>query len=263
MFASDDGKAHTSGSAATSPGQAGSASHRNPLLATQRLEGLGWLAATLAHDLNNLLGTVLGNAMLAQEDLAEDHPAAARIGMILRAARGGRALTRMVLECAREPRTEPRALDLNAEVRRLAPLLEMVVERGPQLRLRLAPGLPPARADTSGLQQILLNLVTNAAQAMEDRRGTVVVSTGATSGGGKGRDAARVWLRVEDTGAGMDAATRERVFEPFFTTRKDGTGLGLAAVRALVCAYAGAVTVESRPGEGTVVTVLLESAPSA
>jgi signal transduction histidine kinase len=239
---------------------------RERLLRAQRLETLGLLTAALAHDTNNLMSTVLGHAMLALEDLGPADPAARRIARIVHAAQAVRALTRMVLGYTRDGRLSPRPIDLSGEVRRFAPLLEAVLEGGPELRLELADGLPPALFDATGLQQVLLNLVTNAAHAIGDEPGAITVATGLAGpeaeAGATGATPSSGWLflRVTDTGAGMDAATQRYIFEPFFTTREEATGLGLAAVRQIARACGAVEHVTSRPGAGAELTILLRVA---
>jgi signal transduction histidine kinase len=241
---------------------------RDRLLRAQRLETLGLMTAALAHDTNNLMSTVLGHAMLALEDLGPADPAARRIARIVHAAQAVRALTRMVLGYTRDGRLSPRPIDLSGEVRRFVPLLEAMLEGGPELRLELGDGLPPALFDATGLQQVLLNLVTNAAHAIGDEPGAITVATGLAESAPEpgasdaGPSSGWLFLRVTDTGAGMDAATQRHIFEPFFTTREDASGLGLAAVRLIARACGAVERAASRPGAGAEFTLLLRAAPA-
>jgi len=231
----------------------------------QRMEALGRLAGGVAHDFNNLLTVVLANSDLLlrlggaspvqQEGLVE----------IKQAVERGAALTRQLLAFSRKQVLEPRVLDLNAVVRGVETLLRRLIGEDLALTIRLATDLGLVRADAGQLEQVLLNLVVNARDAMASG-GELCVETrneelaaGAARDHGLAASGAFVVIVVRDTGCGMDAATLARVFEPFFTTKGPtrGTGLGLSTVYGIVRQSGGSVTVESEVGRGSTFTVLL------
>jgi PAS domain S-box-containing protein len=232
---------------------------------TQRLEGLGVMAGGIAHDFNNLLTPILGDAGLALMDLPEDSPARARILKIQKAARRAATLTSQMLAYAgKEPLLEE-PVDLSGLVREMAQLLESSVARQAALVLDLDDELPAVRGDTAQLTQVVMNLLTNAAEAVGDGGGSIRIRTAMWSPDpapdvyriGDDLPAEQVvMLEVEDDGCGMDAETRERIFDPFFSTKFTGRGLGLAAALGIVRAHGGAIEIETAPGQGTRFRVL-------
>lgn len=233
----------------------------------QKLESLGVLAGGVAHDFNNLLGVILGNAELALLDLEPGAPARAAVEPIAQAGRRAAELTRQLLEFAGRGRVVMQPLDLNQLLAETSPLLHAAVQRNVRVQYHLAGGLPAVEADARQMRQVVTSLVVNAAEAIGDDEGRVTISTGVCQVDRALLDRALlapelpegryVTIEVADTGAGMDAGTRERIFEPFFTTRFVGRGLGLPAVLGVVQAHGGAIRVQSAPGEGTVFQVLL------
>jgi signal transduction histidine kinase len=218
----------------------------------EKMETVWRLAGGIAHDFNNVLTTIAGTAAVLDDTLAAGDPRREDVGDIAEAARRGAALTRRLLAFSRRRAADVRRLDLNEEIGGLAPLLRRLLGAGIELRLQLAPGLPAIVADATEIEQVLLNLVVNARQAMPEG-GRLDVRTewaGRADAGNPG-----VVLVVADTGSGMDERTRARIFEPFFTTRDEGTGLGLATVYRIVEQRGGAIDVASRVGEGTTFTV--------
>ncbi|MFC7474042.1 ATP-binding protein [Dankookia sp. GCM10030260] len=226
------------------------------LAEADRLETVGRLAGGVAHDFNNLLTAILGGAAAVR---ATGLPAAAAadLAVIEDAARRGAGLVRQLLAFARQQQMQPRALDLNAAVAAIAPLLRQLL--GAAVRLDLALETPArwVRADPTQLDQVILNLAVNARDAMP-RGGTLRIATGhrvvlRPEGEGALPPGRWVVLEVSDTGAGIAPEVVPRLFEPFFTTRLDkgGTGLGLATVQGIVAQSGGHVAVESRLGEGT------------
>ncbi|HTX38720.1 MAG TPA: PAS domain S-box protein [Bryobacteraceae bacterium] len=222
---------------------------------TQRLESLGVLAGGLAHDFNNLLTGIVGNASLAMDDVI--NPAVlSRLTEILHAGERAAVLVRQMLAYAGKGRFVVEPLDLSGQVEAAVVLLRTSIPEHVQLDLRLAGDLPAVEADRSQMQQLILNLAMNAAEAVGDRPGTVTLATSARE-----TDAEQqVVLEVADTGCGMDEATKARIFEPFFTTRFTGRGLGLAAVNGIVRAQKGSITVQTAPGRGSTFTVVLPAA---
>ena len=219
----------------------------------QKLESLGVLAGGIAHDFNNILAAILGHGTLAVESL-EEYPSevASHLDHVLAAAERAADLTNQMLAYAGRASFRVETLDLNQAIREMSSLMSVSLPKKVQLEMRLADEPLPVKADPAQLSQVVMNLITNGAQAMGDHAGTVEVSTVASL---SGEGAPRAVLRVRDTGSGMDAATRERIFDPFFTTKEKGRGLGLAAVLGIVKGLHGSVEVESQPGQGTTFTV--------
>jgi PAS domain S-box-containing protein len=217
---------------------------------SQKMDVVGHLAAGIAHDFNNLLTIILGASefLVRGGGLAGD--ARACVEEIDAAAQRAAALTRQLLAFGRQQVLTPRVLDANQVVTDTTKLLARLLPRTVELQLALTGGPLPVCVDRSMLEQVLLNLVVNARDAMP-MGGTVTIRTGATG--------EHVVLSVADTGVGMTNEVRERAFDPFFTTKAagQGTGLGLSTVYGLVHQSGGDVSVESAPGEGAVFTVRL------
>jgi PAS domain S-box-containing protein len=241
-------------------------------LKAQKLESLGVLTGGIAHDFNNLLVPIMANASLLLESTPAGSTDREPLAEILAASKQGASLTRQMLAYAGEDSVVARRLSLFEVIAGMQGLLALSISKRCVLRLEPGGELPELLADEHQLQQIVMNLVLNASEAAEARGGTIVVRTGVREQGraelarchlGEDLPAGRyLTLEVQDNGAGMDRATRERIFEPFFTTRFTGRGMGLSAVEGIVRRLAGAITVESEPGAGTTVTVLLPAAPA-
>jgi signal transduction histidine kinase len=237
------------------------------LLETQRLESLGVLAGGIAHDFNNLLAIIIGNVGLAQLDLPPDSPLAEPLAQVDNAAHRAADLTRQMLAYAGYGHFAMQPLQLNRLIRDMATLLHTSTGRADPPVYQLAPELPMVEGDASQIRQALLALVTNAAEALSEASGTITISTGerlvsrqelATAQLGNDLpEGVYVYLKVTDTGCGMDDATLSRIFDPFFTTKFVGRGLGLPAVMGIVRGHHGALKVTSRQGVGTTVTILL------
>jgi PAS domain S-box-containing protein len=225
----------------------------------QKLESLGVLAGGLAHDFNNLLTGVLGNASLVQDDLDPSHPSYPRIQEIIRASERAAALVKQMLAYAGKGRFVVQRLNLSNQIEEILPLIRSSLAPGVQLELRMDPVLPVVEADPAQMQQLVMNLAVNAAEAVGQSAGRVTISTASR----RADSELQVVLTVADNGCGMDEATKERIFDPFFTTKFTGRGLGLAAVLGIIRAHRGSISVESRPGEGSMFTVLLPSCASA
>jgi two-component system, cell cycle sensor histidine kinase and response regulator CckA len=225
----------------------------------QKIESVGRLAAGIAHDFNNVLTVINGLAGLVQRALPEGAPARADLDTILRAGAHAAELTNQLLAFSRKQVLQPRVLSLNTLVEQARALLLRVLGSDIQVDVQLQSELDPVRVDPNQLQQVLLNLVVNSRDAMPEG-GTLSISTrNASVGAGTPPHGAElhpgryVVLAVQDTGTGMDAATRAQIFEPFFTTKRagQGTGLGLSTVHGIIKQSGGEVLVESRPGAGT------------
>jgi signal transduction histidine kinase/CheY-like chemotaxis protein len=239
----------------------------------QRLESLGLLAGGIAHDFNNLLVAVLGNADMALMEMAPESPARDAVESIRDAAIRAADLTNQLLAYSGKGRLAVQALDVNRLIEEMGHLFKVSLGSGAALQTDLAAGLPPVEADPAGLQQVLLNLVTNAVEAIGGAGGTVALRTrliAAAAGELPGLEldeplpAGRyVSLAVSDDGCGIAACDVERIFEPFYTTKFTGRGLGLAAVAGIVRSHGGGLRVDSRPGLGTTVEVLLPAGRAA
>jgi len=233
----------------------------------QKLESVGQLAGGIAHDFNNLLTGILGNASLAKITARSGGDVTPLLDDVIRASQRAADLTRQLLAYAGKGKFYLETLDLCTLVPELGRLVHASIPRLVTLDFAVQPGCPPVEADRSQLQQVLMNLVVNAAEAIGERAGTVrveVVPTRLAPDDVAGPLAEfgiapgeYVRLGVIDDGAGMDADTRARIFDPFFTTKFMGRGLGLAAVLGIVRGHGGAIQVDSAPGEGTTVHVWL------
>ncbi len=236
--------------------------HRDDERTDARLIALGRLAGGVVHDFNNLLLVMTGHVELARRLLGEGHPGAARLVPVLHAAERAAALTRQLLALGRASPGAARFADVGAVLAQLDPMLRRLLGAYVRLEVRAGRGLGPVRADPSQVEQLLLNLVLNARDAMpKGGRLTIETQDVEVAGGTKpiappGR---HVLIAVSDEGVGMDAATRARIFEPFFTTKPagEGSGLGLATVQQVVERAGGTVVVDSEPGLGTTFRVYL------
>jgi two-component system cell cycle sensor histidine kinase/response regulator CckA len=237
------------------------------LLHTRKLESLGVLAGGIAHDFNNLLMGVMGNASIVRNKLERGSSLEPHVVAIEKAARRAADVAQQMLAYAGKGQVEKELLELSALVDDSADLLRLSVAGRVELRCELGRELPAVEADLTQIQQIVLNLVTNACEATEGNGGNVTLRTGAMdvdalyligcfhgSGVAPGRF---VFLEVEDHGQGMDPSTLPRIFDPFFTTKFEGRGLGLAGVMGIVRGHQGAIRVESAPQLGTRFRVLL------
>jgi PAS domain S-box-containing protein len=237
------------------------------LVATQKLESLGVLAGGIAHDFNNILTGILGSASLARLDVPPDSGVAHLLAEVERSAERAAELCRQLLAYSGRGRFDIRTLDPSRFVEETAKLIRASIPRTVELDLQLADRLPSVSADVVQLRQVVMNLLINAAEAIGDRPGRVVVSTServltahelSSFRLAPPRGAGRyVVLEVKDDGSGMSEATRARVFEPFFTTKFTGRGLGMSAVLGILRSHRGSLKVYSEPGRGTTFKVLL------
>jgi two-component system cell cycle sensor histidine kinase/response regulator CckA len=236
---------------------------QNQLRQSQKMEAIGRLAGGIAHDFNNVLMVVLGNSELARHGIPEGEPILRRLEAIDKAARHAQELTGRLLAFSRKQLTSPRVVDLNEVLRGVHPMLERVLGEDVTLVTSLTPGLASVQIDPAQVEQVLLNLIVNARDAMPDG-GTIRVSTAlmdvdeaycrthpyVASG-------TYLQLEVADDGIGMSPEIQERIFEPFFTTKATGSGLGLATVYGIVKQAGCSIEVESAPGEGTRFIILI------
>jgi two-component system, cell cycle sensor histidine kinase and response regulator CckA len=230
---------------------------------TQTLESIGLLAGGVAHDFNNLLSVIIGSAAMA----LHERPGCEDLSSILSAAERASALTRQLLAYAGKGRFVFEPIALSELVLRSSALLRASLPRRVNLNFALAENLPSVKGDAGQIRQILTNLVVNAAEAaLPDTETVIVIATGTRTitSNTNGSAGFYVWLEVKDNGSGMDTATKPRIFEPFYSTKFTGRGLGLAAVQGIVRSHKGFIEVNSMPGEGTSFKVFLPaSAPAA
>jgi PAS domain S-box-containing protein len=238
---------------------------------SQKMEAIGQLAGGIAHDFNNHLTVILGHGEGLRASLPPGSEQAAEVDAILAAVERSAALTQQLLAFARRQAVDVRLLDLGAVVRGMLDMLRRLLPERIELAVELAPALPPVLADRGQMEQVVLNLLLNARDAIEGGgriRLETAVGPQPTKLPGQAAPAPserHVLLRVSDDGHGMDDAVRRRIFEPFFTTKPAGrgTGLGLSTVHGIVHQSGGAIEVESQPGRGTRISVYLpEAAPS-
>ncbi len=224
------------------------------VLQAQKLESIGVLAGGIAHDFNNLLTSILGNVSLAMVGLPADDPTRPLLEIAERSSIKAAALIAQLLSYAGKGDSTVTRFDVSALISEILPLIGTSIPKAVQLELSLPGGLPWIRADASEIQQIVMNLVINGAEAIGPAGGSLRVSTGTAGPDG-------VYFEVRDSGCGMDAATQRRIFEPFFTTKFTGRGLGLAAVSGIVRRVKGRLEVESAPGEGSTFRIVFPGVP--
>ncbi len=236
----------------------------------QRLESLGLLAGGIAHDFNNLLSTILGNAGLARHKVADGGVIVSNLKDIEAAATRAADLTQQMLAYSGRGQFIVEACDLSAMVEEMVQLLGISIAKRAALECDLAEGLPAIEADRAQLQQVVMNLIVNASDALGENDGAITARTGEVEADrdylsacelGEELEAGHyVFVEISDTGCGMDEETRAKVFDPFFSTKFVGRGLGLAAVLGIVRGHGGALAVTSRPGEGSTFRVLFPAA---
>ncbi len=232
----------------------------------QKMEAVGRLAGGIAHDFNNLLTTIRGNAELMSHRVKKDPAMAAEVDEILHAADRAATLTRQLLAFSRKQILQPVALDINEIVASVSRMARRLIGTGVQLRQELAPTLAQVLADPAQIEQVLLNLIVNARDAMP-AGGMITVQTANVRLEADSPEMSQAWLSpgqfvllaVSDNGIGMDQATQARIFEPFFTTKETGrgTGLGLATVYGIIRQTGGAISVVSERGRGASFRVYL------
>ncbi len=236
----------------------------------QKLESLGILAGGIAHDFNNLLVGILGNASFALTELPPGSPARQSIGEVEVAARRAAELTNQMLAYSGKGKFVVERVNLSTLVEEIAHLLHSVISKKAVLKFEFQDDLPAVEGDPTQLRQVVMNLITNAAEAIGNHEGLVAVRTATMQvdrellsefyhGDGSAAES-YAGLEVSDNGCGMDAETKSRIFDPFFTTKFTGRGLGLAAVLGIVRGHHGAIKVDSEPGRGTTFRVLFPAA---
>ena len=233
----------------------------------QKLESLGILAGGIAHDFNNLLAVILGNETLAMSEAEKGSRLAKQLDRIRSAAKHAETLCTQMLTYSGRASISLSPLDLSDLVEEMRELLKASISKKCQLEIYLDPDGTMVEGDPSQLRQVIMNLVTNASESHRDRPGRVTIRTGLVSvaaeyleGIFRPADFAEgsyVYLQVTDTGEGMKEEISGRIFEPYFSTKFEGRGLGLASVLGIVRGHGGAIKVETKPGGGTTFLVLL------
>lgn len=244
---------------------------------SQKMEAIGTLAGGIAHDFNNVLANILGNAELARQDTVGNAEAQISLEEIRKAGTHARDLVRQILAFSRRHPTEMTPVLLDATVFEAVRLLRSTLPARIRLNTQIVEKLPAVLADNTQMQQVVINLATNAAQAMKGRGGSINIALDCMTQDaalaaaptnqalrdfgdfGIGYVGSLVRLTVADDGDGMTAETRNRIFEPFFTTKpvNEGTGLGLSVVYGIVQRHGGAILVDSTLGQGTIFTIYL------
>jgi signal transduction histidine kinase/CheY-like chemotaxis protein len=233
---------------------------------SQKLEGIGLLAGGIAHDFNNLLATVSGNAELARATLPDDSDASLKILKIEKAASRAKRLTTQLLAYAGRGQFRRMPINLTQMVREIGGLLETILPVGVTATYELSDDLTTIIGDVAQIEQVAMNLITNAAEACKPPDGNIRVSTGTcevdqdfldqATVGRECQPGAYCYLEVEDNGHGISPENFDKIFDPFFSTKAEGRGLGLAALLGIVRGHLGALIVEDVPGGGTLFVVL-------
>jgi PAS domain S-box-containing protein len=237
------------------------------VLQSQKMESLGVLAGGIAHQFNNLLQSILGGTGIAAQLLPRNNPVHTQLQMIEAAANDAAELTKQMLAYSGKSGFMVEEIDVSALVEDMRDLIEAGVSNKAEVRFRLHPKLPRVKADETELRQVVMNLVNNAVESMGNRGGVITITTGTavcdpatlaeTFLGEDLPEGTYVLLEVADTGCGMDSNTQARIFDPFFSTKFTGRGLGLPAVLGIVRGIRGALRVDSQREVGTTIRVLI------
>ena len=249
------------------------------VLHAQKLESLGVLSGGIAHDFNNLLTSILGNAELAVDEVGDNPGARESIEEIQLAAQRAASLSRQMLAYSGKGRFVIEQVNINEFIEEMANLLEVSINKKAVMEYQLSAEIPLVMADPTQIRQVIMNLITNASEALENRSGFIQLRTGTldiTSSAELLEEAGSslhgvdgvtpgcyAFFEVRDSGCGMDDETVARIFDPFFTTKFTGRGLGLAAVLGIVRGHSGAIHIRTAPGEGTAIRVLLPECRSS
>ena len=234
-------------------------------LASQKLESLGVLASGIAHDFNNLLGGILAGSELLLSDLAEASPDREMLENIKVTATRASEIVRQLMVYAGEESTVLEELDLAELVREMLHLMTISITKNAALKIDVPENVPAIRANKAQMRQMVMNLVTNASEALRDKGGTISVSLehlrtqpeSVPAGVPKAPSGDFLRLEVRDSGYGMSEEIQARIFEPFFSTKRTGRGMGLAAVQGIIQSHGGTIKVQSAVGSGSCFEILL------
>ncbi len=237
----------------------------SPANQSQKMEQLGYLASSIAHDFNNLLTSIMGHASLALIKLSPEDDARLHVEQAVKTAEYAAILTAQLLSYSHYEYPEKNNVDLNNLISDTIGLLGSVLFHNINVNLKLSPNLPYVEANPAQIQQVIMNLVINAAEAIYDPSGQIFIeTTSLTITKRKAVTAVdghcilpgdHVVFRVKDTGKGMDEATLAHIFEPFYSTKSQGRGLGLPAIQDIVRQHGGAIQVETSVGRGTTFSI--------
>jgi len=233
---------------------------------TDRVESLGVLAGGIAHDFNNLLTAILGNASLAYYKLEENSPIRSHLDAIERASQSAADLCKQMLAYSGKGKFVVKAINLSELVENMGKLIDVSIAKNISLQYHLSKKLPLIDADIAQMQQVILNLMTNASEAIHQTSGVISMSTGEMHadasylngciGDEHLKSGDYVYLEVSDTGCGMDAATQKKMFDPFFTTKFTGRGLGMSAMLGIIKGHQGGLRIYSEVGQGTSIKIV-------
>jgi PAS domain S-box-containing protein len=238
---------------------------QNKLLHAQKMEAIGTLTGGIAHDFNNILNVIIGYGAMVMDSLAADSPARENMSEVLVAAERAADLTRRLLVFSRKEAVDVMTVNINALIQNLQKMLSRIIRENIEFHLELTDTPLFVSADAGQIEQVLINVVSNAKDAMLEG-GRLMITTGLeeideafVAAYGYGRPGRYAQIAVDDTGQGMDAETQQKIFEPFFTTKElgEGTGLGLAISFGIIKQHNGFIKVYSEPGEGTVFKIYL------
>ncbi len=233
----------------------------------QRLESLGVLAGGIAHDFNNLLSVIMGNTGLANMKLGETSPVAKETQNIMTASEHAADLCKQMLAYSGQGNFLIEYVDLSKVVMETAQLLDVSISKKVTLNFELSDALPSINADVTQMQQVVMNLVTNASEAIGEESGVINISTDVIDASyaelyseflDEALPAGRyVVFQIDDDGCGLDEVTRKKIFDPFFSTKFTGRGLGMSAILGIVRSHNGSIQIKSQPGQGTTIRILL------
>ena len=237
----------------------------------QKLESLGVLAGGIAHDFNNILTGIMGNAEYVRLKLSSDNPLLKNIENIEMGSNRAANLTKQMLAYSGKGQFVIESINLNVFIKDITPLIKNIVQNNTTIDFHLSDTVPNILADLTQMKQLLLSLLTNASEAIGEKSGIISINTGVVQITNNSLDASNldtnisegcyVWVEVSDTGMGMDKETQSKIFEPFFSTKFAGRGLGLAAVLGIVKGHEGSIEVKSDVNTGTQFKVLFPCSP--
>ncbi len=239
---------------------------------SQRLETLGLMTSGIVHDFNNLLTSIMGQASLALLKLPPGSDARLHVEKTIKAAQYASVLTRHLLSFSSGDHTKPETIDINALIQDNVGLIDVILHQGITLHLELTPHLPAIEARRAEIQQVLMNLMINAVEAIHTLPGRILVRTDRYEASGSAGykfiskkeplTGCYVMIEVSDSGCGMDEETLSHIFDPFFTTKTNGKGLGLSAVLEIIESCNGNIAIQSHPCHGTTFSIFLPLAAS-